>query len=53
MGTGLALAFLLTGPVLSLPSMLGVSKVIGWKKVLNHVVSMWILGERETIGSNH
>jgi uncharacterized membrane protein YraQ (UPF0718 family) len=44
MGTGPALAFLLTGPALSLPSMLGVSKVIGWKKVLNYAVLMWILG---------
>lgn len=44
MGTGPALAFLLTGPALSLPSMLGVSKVIGWKKVLNYAVIMWVLG---------
>jgi len=44
MGTGPALAFLLTGPALSLPSMLGVSKTIGWKKVLNYAVLMWILG---------
>ena len=44
MGTSSALAFLLTGPALSLPSMLGVSKIIGWKKVLNYAVLMWILG---------
>ncbi|NMB92046.1 MAG: permease [Parcubacteria group bacterium] len=44
MGTGPALAFLLTGPALSLPSMLGISKVIGWKKVLNYALMMWILG---------
>jgi len=44
MGTGPALAFLLTGPALSLPSMLGVSKVIGWKKVLNYALIMWIVG---------
>jgi len=44
MGTGPALAFLLTGPALSLPSMLGVSKVIGWKKVLNYALVMWLLG---------
>ncbi|MFN3302047.1 MAG: permease, partial [Patescibacteria group bacterium] len=44
MGTGPALAFLLTGPALSLPSMLGVSRVIKWKMVLNYAVIMWILG---------
>jgi uncharacterized membrane protein YraQ (UPF0718 family) len=44
MGTGPALAFLLTGPALSLPSMLGVSRVIGWKQVLNYAILMWILG---------
>jgi hypothetical protein len=44
MGTGPAIAFLLTGPALSLPSMLGVSKVIGWKQVLNYAILMWILG---------
>lgn len=44
MGTGPALAFLLTGPALSLPSMLGVSRVIKWKMVLNYAAIMWILG---------
>jgi len=44
MGTGPALAFLLTGPALSLPSMLGVSRVIGWKQVLNYAILIWILG---------
>lgn len=44
MGTGPALAFLLTGPALSLPSMLGVSRVINWKMVLNYALVMWILG---------
>jgi len=44
MGTGPALAFLLTGPALSLPSMLGVSRVIRWKIVLNYAVIMWIMG---------
>jgi len=44
MGTGPALAFLLTGPALSLPSMLGVSRVIKWKIVLNYALIMWILG---------
>ena len=44
MGTGPALAFLLTGPALSLPSMLGVSKVIKWKIVLNYALIMWIVG---------
>lgn len=44
MGTGPALAFLLTGPALSLPSMLGVSRVIKWKIVLNYALIMWIVG---------
>jgi len=44
MGTGPALAFLLTGPALSLPSMLGVSRVIKWKIVLSYALTMWILG---------
>lgn len=44
MGTGPALAFLLTGPALSLPSMLGVSRVVRWKIVLNYALIMWVLG---------
>lgn len=44
METGPALAFLLTGPALSLPSMLGVSRVIKWKIVLNYALIMLVLG---------
>ena len=44
MGTGPALAFLLTAPALSLPSMLGVSRVLRWKIVLNYALIMWVLG---------
>ena len=44
MGTGPALAFLLTGPALSLPSMLGISRVVKWKIVVNYAMIMWILG---------
>ncbi|PIU29920.1 hypothetical protein COT07_03365 [Candidatus Woesearchaeota archaeon CG07_land_8_20_14_0_80_44_23] len=44
MGTGPALAFLLTGPALSLPSMLGVSKAVKWRVVLTYASIMWILG---------
>jgi len=44
MGTGPAIAFLLTASALSLPSMLGVSRVIGWKQVLNYAFLMWIFG---------
>lgn len=44
MGTGPALAFLLTAPALSLPSMLGVSRVLNWKIILNYALIMWILG---------
>ncbi|MEM7816002.1 MAG: permease [Candidatus Aenigmatarchaeota archaeon] len=44
MGTGPALAFLLTGPALSLPSMLGISRVIKWKIVLNYAIIMFAMG---------
>ena len=44
MGTGPALAFLLTGPALSLPSMLGVSRVIQKKIVFSYAILMFILG---------
>lgn len=44
MGTGPALAFMLTGPALSLPSMLGVSRVLKWKIILNYALIMWVLG---------
>lgn len=44
MGTGPALAFLLTGPALSLPSMLGVGRVVSWKIVLSYAFFMWIVG---------
>jgi len=44
MGTGAALAFLLTGPALSLPSMLGVCKIIKPKVVVLYAAIMWICG---------
>ena len=44
MGTGAALAFLLTGPALSLPSMLGVCKIIKPKVVVLYATLMWICG---------
>ncbi|MEM3690322.1 MAG: permease, partial [Candidatus Micrarchaeia archaeon] len=44
MGTGPALAFLLTGPALSLPSMLGVSKVVKVRIVLTYALLMFVLG---------
>jgi uncharacterized membrane protein YraQ (UPF0718 family) len=34
MGKGPALALLLAGPALSLPSMLALGKIMGWKKTL-------------------
>jgi uncharacterized membrane protein YraQ (UPF0718 family) len=44
MGTGAALAFLLTGPALSLPNMLGVSKIISWRIIASYAVVMWLMG---------
>ncbi|HOJ50974.1 MAG TPA: permease [Syntrophales bacterium] len=37
MGQGPALALLLAGPSISLPSMIGLSAIIGWKKTLTYV----------------
>jgi uncharacterized membrane protein YraQ (UPF0718 family) len=44
MGTAPALAFLLTGPALSLPSLLGVSRVVKWKIVLTYAALMFVFG---------
>jgi uncharacterized membrane protein YraQ (UPF0718 family) len=44
MGTGAAFAFLLTGPALSLPSMLGVCKIVKPKVVVFYATLMWIFG---------
>ncbi|ODS35085.1 MAG: hypothetical protein A7316_03955 [Candidatus Altiarchaeales archaeon WOR_SM1_86-2] len=44
MGTGPAIAFLLTAPALSLPSLLGISRVAGWKIPLTYAVLMFIMG---------
>jgi len=44
MATGPMLAFLLTGPALSLPSVLGVSRVISWKIVLSYALLMFAMG---------
>lgn len=44
MGTGPAVAFLLTAPALSLPSLLGISRVVGWKIPLTYAVLMVIMG---------
>lgn len=44
MGTGAAFAFLLTAPALSLPSMLGVCKIIKPKVVAFYAVLMWTFG---------
>lgn len=44
MGTGAALAFLLTGPALSLPSILGVCKIIKPRVPLVYATLMWICG---------
>lgn len=44
MGTGAALAFLLTGPALSLPSILGVCKIVKPKVPAFYATIMWIFG---------
>ncbi|MEM5871328.1 MAG: permease [Candidatus Aenigmatarchaeota archaeon] len=44
MATGPAIAFLLTGPALSLPSVFGVTRVISWKVVLTYALLMFIMG---------
>lgn len=44
MGTGAAMAFLLTGPALSLPSILGVCKIVKPKVPLVYASLMWIFG---------
>ncbi|MCX7600292.1 MAG: permease, partial [Armatimonadetes bacterium] len=44
LGTGPALAFLITGPALSLPSILGTMRVVGVKIPLTYAVVMWLLG---------
>lgn len=43
MGKGPALALLLSGPALSLPSILVIQTVLGWKKTLTYTVIMVIL----------
>jgi uncharacterized membrane protein YraQ (UPF0718 family) len=44
LGTGPALAFLITGPALSMPSILGTMRVVGVKIPLTYAVVMWVLG---------
>jgi uncharacterized membrane protein YraQ (UPF0718 family) len=44
MGKGPALALLLTGPGLSLPSWLAIAKVFGTKKALVYIPTIIILG---------
>ena len=44
MGTGPAIAFLLTAPALSLPSLLGISRVVGWKIPATYAILMFIMG---------
>lgn len=44
MGTGASMAHLLTGPALSLPSILGVCKIVNPKVPLVYATLMWICG---------
>ncbi len=44
MGTGAAMAHLLTGPALSLPSILGVCKIVSPKVPVVYTTLMWICG---------
>ncbi len=43
MGKGPALALLLAGPALSLPSMLALGKIMGWKKTLTYIALVTIM----------
>jgi uncharacterized membrane protein YraQ (UPF0718 family) len=43
MGKGPALALLLAGPALSLPSMLVLSSILGWKKTLTFALLVVLL----------
>lgn len=43
MGKGPALALLLAGPALSLPSMLALGKIMGWKKTLAYITLVVIM----------
>jgi len=43
MGKGPALALLLAGPALSLPSMLVISSILGWKKTLTFALLVVLL----------
>lgn len=44
MGKGPALALLLTGPGMSLPNMLAIMRVFGWRKAVVYIVTIIILG---------
>ena len=37
MGQGLALAFIITGPAVSLPSVVILGKIVGWKKAFTYI----------------
>ncbi len=43
MGNGPALALLLAGPTLSLPSMLVLGKIMGWRKTLTYVALVVVM----------
>jgi uncharacterized membrane protein YraQ (UPF0718 family) len=44
MGRGPAMALLLTGPGISLPNLLAVARVFGWRKALAYVITVICLG---------
>lgn len=50
MGKGPALALLLAGPALSLPSMIVIARVMGWKKALTYVVLVVIMATTTGMG---
>ncbi len=50
MGKGPALALLLAGPALSLPSMIVIARVMGWKKALTYVVLVVIMASTTGMG---
>lgn len=44
MGKGPALALLMTGPGMSLPNMLAIGKVFGWRKAVVYILLIMFLG---------
>ncbi|MGQ9509376.1 MAG: permease [Thermodesulfobacteriota bacterium] len=53
MGKGPALALLLAGPALSLPSMIVIARIMGWKKALTYIALVVIMATITGISFGH